>query len=157
MTGESSGHVHTLLPGDVVCGDRGECLETLLGSCIAVLLTDARHTVGAMCHIVHASEQREGDDKPCAYAAAAIDALYARLVERGFTPRLCEAYVFGGGNMFPHLVRGPHIGRRNAESVLARLQRDGVRVVVQDLGGTCYRRLRWTIGDAAPELVSVEV
>lgn len=157
MSALARGPLHTLLPGDVVCADRGESLETLLGSCVAVVLTDARRTVGAMCHIVHASEPREGDGNPAAFANAAIDALYAKLVQRGFTPRLCQAYVYGGGNMFPELVRGPHVGRRNAESVLERLRDDGVHVVVQDLGGACYRRLRWTIGDAEPELTAVEV
>jgi chemotaxis protein CheD len=157
MSAPECGPLHTLLPGDVICADRGECLETLLGSCVAVVLTDARRTVGAMCHIVHASAPREGDGNPGAFAGAAIDALYAKLIQRGFSPRLCQAYVYGGGNMFPRLVSGPHVGRRNAESVLERLRGDGVRIIVTDLGGTCYRRLRWTVGDAEPELTAVEV
>lgn len=157
MSTAPAGLVHTLLPGDVVCADRGESLETLLGSCIALLLMDARRTVGAMCHIVHASEPRDAEFNPAAFANAAIDALYAALIQRGFTPRLCQAHVYGGGNMFPALVRGAHVGRRNAESVLERLRRDGVQVVVQDLGGSCYRRLRWTVGDAAPALTAVDV
>lgn len=157
VSAESGGVVHTLLPGDVACADRGETLETLLGSCIAVLLMDGRRTVGAMCHIVHASEPRDAQDNPAAFANAAIDALYAALIQRGFTPRLCQAHVYGGGNMFPALVRGEHVGRRNAEAVLERLRQDGVQVVVRDLGGACYRRLRWTVGDAAPDLTAVDV
>ena len=43
-----------LAPGDVAIGTRGDRFETLLGSCVAIVLTDPRRTVGAMCHIVHA-------------------------------------------------------------------------------------------------------
>ena len=49
-----AGTLHVLHPGDVACGERGERFETLLGSCVAIVLTDPRRTVGAMCHIVHA-------------------------------------------------------------------------------------------------------
>ncbi|MCU0686006.1 MAG: hypothetical protein MUF34_27800, partial [Polyangiaceae bacterium] len=52
--------VHTLMPGDVACADRGERMETLLGSCIAIVLTDRRNTVGAMCHIVHCNPADAG-------------------------------------------------------------------------------------------------
>jgi hypothetical protein len=48
-----SGAVYLLHPGDVVCAERGDTLETLLGSCIAVLLSDRKRTIAAMCHIVH--------------------------------------------------------------------------------------------------------
>ena len=60
--------------------------------------------------------------------------------------------------MFPSLVRDSgHVGGRNVAAVLERLAELGVRVVHQDLGGTAYRRLRWTIGDADPEVTSVAV
>ena len=44
---EPPGPLHTLHPGDVVCAERGDRMETLLGSCVAVVLTDPRRTVGA--------------------------------------------------------------------------------------------------------------
>ena len=34
-------------------GYAGDRMKTLLGSCVAVILTDQRRTVGTMCHIVH--------------------------------------------------------------------------------------------------------
>ena len=42
-----------LMPGDVAIGQAGDQFKTLLGSCVSVVLTDPRRTVGAMCHIVH--------------------------------------------------------------------------------------------------------
>jgi chemotaxis protein CheD len=148
------GTVTLLHPGDVACGDAGDRLETLLGSCVAVVLTDPRRTIGAMCHIVHA-----GAGSGTAHAGPAIDRLYAHLLKRAIQPRFCEAYVYGGGNMFPQLVQrqAGHVGTRNIDVVLERLRRDGVRIVHQDVGGTAYRRLRWTVGPGAPEVVAVEM
>ncbi len=148
--------VHTLHPGDVACALRGDRLETLLGSCVSVILADTRRTVGAMCHIVHAGEAADPHDTR--YAMPALDAMARLLMQQGFGIGYCDAWVYGGGNMFPSLVRDSgHVGGRNVAAVLERLAELGVRVVHQDLGGTAYRRLRWTIGDADPEVTSVAV
>ncbi len=146
-----------LHPGDVACADAGGRLETLLGSCVAVILTDPRRTVGAMCHIVHAQAHRH-DRGDAHHAGPAIDAMCARLRARAIEPRLCAAYVYGGGNMFPGLAdASAHVGARNVAAVLARLASDGIRVVRRDTGGTAYRRLRWTVGPGEPEVVAVPV
>jgi chemotaxis protein CheD len=157
MTTQCKTLVQTLMPGDVVCGDRGERMETLLGSCIAVVLTDRRNTVGAMCHIVHCNPADEHSENPGAHAENAIATLYGLLQARGFCPTLCNAYVYGGGNMFPSLIEGPHIGEKNAQCVLSRLKRDGVRILAHDLGGSAYRRLTWTIGPQPPSVEAVAV
>ena len=140
-----------------MCAGRGERLETLLGSCVAVVLTDRHRTIGAMCHIVHANPAGRTSEKPCTHAGQAIDMLYAMVKARGFSPTLCDAYVYGGGNMFPSLVAGPHIGEKNGLCVLGRLRDDAVRVVHQDLGGATYRRLSWTVGPQLPVVEAVEV
>lgn len=147
-----------LHPGDVACGTRGDHLETLLGSCVAVVLTDPRRTVGAMCHIVHAS-LGGGDDnsRDSRFGDVALDVLYELLRERSIEPRLCEAYVYGGGNMFPKLFSGGHVGTANARWTLEALALDGVRVLHQDLGGTAYRKLSWTVGPGAPRVTAVAV
>lgn len=149
--------VHTLMPGDVVCADRGERLETLLGSCVAVVLTDRRRTIGAMCHIVHSHSACGATDNPGAFADCAVDTMYRLLRDRGFSPKLCDAFVYGGGNMFPSLVAGPHVGERNGRTVLDRLQLDGVRVIEVDLGGSNYRRVSWNIGPDLPNVTAVAV
>lgn len=149
--------LHTLHPGDVVCADRGDRLETLLGSCVAVILTDQSRTVGAMCHIVHSAPVAAGSSVPTAAADAAIDAMYRLLGIRGMNPRLCHAFVYGGGNMFPELFPLGHVGEGNARRVLDRLAADGVRVALRDLGGNAYRRLSWIIGPELPQVTAVEV
>jgi chemotaxis protein CheD len=150
---------HTLHPGDVACGARGDRLVTLLGSCVAVVMTDPRRSVGAMCHIVHASA-REGrhttaTPRDSAWGDVALGVMYELLRERGITPQLCEAYVYGGGNMFPGQFTAGHVGDSNARWTLQALAADGVRVLHHDLGGQSYRKLSWTVGPDAPEVTAV--
>jgi chemotaxis protein CheD len=148
---------YLLHPGDVACGTRGDHFETLLGSCVAVVLTDPRRTVGAMCHIVHVGEGRDAAARDSSYGNAALDLMYALLRGRGIEPRLCEAYVCGGGNMFPGLFAEGHVGSNNARWTLDALRQDGVRVLQQDLGGNRYRKLSWIVGAEAPRVTAVAV
>lgn len=150
--------MHTLHPGDVALGTRGDRLETLLGSCVAIILTDPRRTLGAMCHIVHPSGGAGDASANTAYAANALNAMYKGLAAHGINPRMCEAYVYGGGNMFPSVVMsGRHVGQANADWALSALAQDGITVVQHDVGGSSYRRLAWTVGTCLPEVTSVNV
>jgi chemotaxis protein CheD len=147
----------TLHPGDTVCAERDERVETLLGSCIAIVLTDQRRTIGTMCHIVHCKPATRFADNPCAYADAAIDDMYAKLIQRGYNPQLCEAFVYGGGNMFPDRYARTNVGEDNSRWVLDRLSSDGIRVQLHDVGGNVYRRFGWTVGPELPTVISVSV
>jgi chemotaxis protein CheD len=151
---------HVLHPGGVVLAEAGDRLQTLLGSCVAVVMTDPRRTVGTMCHIVHArGEARAGAVAPdTAWGDAALDAMYELLRARGIQPRLCQAWVYGGGHMFPALGRGAgDVGAINAHWTLQALALDGVQVLHHDLGGRAYRRLAWTVGSGEPEIEAVAV
>jgi chemotaxis protein CheD len=145
---------HLLHPGDVVCGERGDRLETLLGSCVAVILTDPRRTVGAMCHIVHPGGHARGDT---AFGEAALLQMQALLMARAITPALCQAWVLGGGNMFPDRYDHAHVGQANARWAMQALHDRGMCVIGQDLGGNRYRRVRWTVGDDEPQVSAVEM
>lgn len=142
--------VFDLMPGDVALGQAGEQLKTLLGSCVAVILTDPRRTVAAMCHIVHTGQPNAANRHNTAYGVCALDDMFQCLHHVGVTPRLCEAYVFGGGNMFPNLFHVNHVGRNNVTWVLHQLQQHHIRVVDQCLGGNGYRKVSWTVGPTEP-------
>lgn len=153
-----TGIVHTLHPGDVARGTAGDRLETLLGSCVAVILTDPRRTVGVMCHIVHTGAMSNRLPKTSAHADVAFQTMHRLLLEFGITPSLCEAYVYGGGNMFPSQPNAPvDVGRDNARWVIDTLAETGIQVLYQDVGGTAYRRLSWMVSPDAPSVTSVQV
>ena len=148
---------HTLKPGDVVCGSRGERMETLLGSCVAIVLTDPRRTLGAMCHIVHTGRASKVIATSGAYGEVAFDMMFAQLRAHGIDPLQCEAYVYGGGNMFPDQFCACHVGKRNADWVLDHLADYRIHVVSCDLCGCAYRRLSWTVGPIEPHVIAVPV
>ncbi len=156
-TPSEPGAVHVLHPGDVVCAERGERLETLLGSCVAIVLTDQRRTVGVMCHIVHSRPASNAARAGAAHADVALAAMYGLLRARGLVPTQCEAYVYGGGNMFPGIFMQSHVGDDNAQWALATLAGDGVPVLLDDVGGNTYRRLAWTVGPERPQVIAVPI
>lgn len=151
----------TLHPGDVACVDRGESLETLLGSCVAILLTDPRRTVGAMCHIVHAGGPGSAPTRQTAYGDAALAEMGRLLRTRGIDPQQCLAWVYGGGNMFPTRIGDApsdgNVGAANFEWALGALHAQGIRVLGVALGGHAYRKLRWTVGTDDPEVETVSM
>lgn len=144
-----------LMPGDVALAFAQDQLRTLLGSCVSVILTDPRRTVAAMCHIVHVGVPNAANMRNTAYGAPAMQDMFARLRVVGVTPKLCQAYVFGGGNMFPHLFMERHVGASNIEWVLQYLDAQGIGVVDQCLGGNGYRKVSWTVGPVAPLVETV--
>ena len=157
-----AGTVLVLHPGDVVCADRGDRLETLLGSCLAIVLTDPRRTVGVMCHIVHSrpassAARASGAHASTAHAGAALAAMYTLLRARGIEPTQCEAYVYGGGNMFPGIFMQSNVGDDNTEWALDALADDGIPVLLNDVGGDTYRRLAWTVGPDLPQVIAVPI
>lgn len=148
---------HVLHPGDVVCADRGDQLDTLLGSCVAIILTDTRRSIAAMCHLVHASPCGVRSQADGAYAEVALGMMFRLLRQRGITPGLCQAYVYGGGNMFPSQTAQADVGGNNARWALLALQDEGIPVLDQQLGANAYRRVRWTVGPQAPQVHAVQV
>jgi chemotaxis protein CheD len=144
-----------LMPGDVALGQAGERFKTLLGSCVSVLLTDPRRTVGAMCHIVHVGTPNAENRHNTAYGVAAMHEMFTQLRARGINPRLCQAYVYGGGNMFPQLFREKHVGASNVDWVLHYLETHEVQVLDHCLGGNGYRKVSWTVGPQEPVVETV--
>lgn len=144
-----------LMPGDVALGDAGDQLKTLLGSCVSVILTDPRRTVAAMCHIVHVGVPNAANKSNTAYGDVAMHDMFAHLRAKGVNPNMCEAYVFGGGNMFPQFFSAKNVGTSNADWVMNYLQAQGIKVIDQSLGGTGYRKVSWTVGPAKPAVETV--
>ena len=144
-----------LLPGDVALGLAGDKLKTLLGSCVSVILTDPRRTVGAMCHIVHAGQPNSANQYNTAFGAPAMADMFHRLHSVSVMPEMCEAYVFGGGNMFPQLFRERHIGTSNVDWALDFLAARHIRVLNHCLGGHGYRKVSWIVGPTDPLVETV--
>ena len=148
-----------LHPGDVAYGERGDRMSTLLGSCVSIILTDPRRTVGAMSHIVHArpASARGGGASAAAYGGAALQKMYGLLRAHAIEPKRCQAYIYGGGNMFPGMYPQMHVGASNSRWALDALESEGVEILHHDLGGATYRRLSWTVGPESPQVAAMPI
>lgn len=142
---------YELMPGDVALAYAGDELKTLLGSCVSVILTDPKRTVAAMCHIVHTGAPDLTQMHDTSYGQVALQVMGDLLRKAGLNPRMCHAFVYGGGNMFPAMAQGHnHVGARNIAWVTQVLADTGVRVVHTSLGGRTYRKVSWTVGKDLP-------
>lgn len=155
ITSKGPARAVELMPGDVVFGQSGDPFKTLLGSCICVILTDPRRTVAALCHIVHVGTPNASNQDNTAYGDAAMRKMFEYLLQRGLSPSRCEAYVLGGGNMFPQHFGGTHVGQTNAAWVLDYLDACDIALCAQDVGGNGYRKVTWTVGPEAPHVDTV--
>ena len=144
-----------LMPGEVALGRGGDQLKTLLGSCVSVILTDPRRTVGVMCHIVHVGRPNAANVHNTAYGQVAMQDMFDRLLDVAIPAARCQAYVYGGGNMFPQLFNTTHVGAKNADWVLDYLHDCGIAVVAHDVGGNGYRKVAWTVGRDPPAVETV--
>lgn len=151
----NASQVHELMPGDVAVGFAGDQFKTLLGSCVAVILTDPRRTVAAMCHIVHVGRPNAADAGNTAYGICAMEDMFGRLRGLGIAHRLCHAFVYGGGNMFPQFFGQRHVGGSNVDWVLDYLRTHHITVVSHCLGGQGYRRISWIVGPTEPMVDNV--
>lgn len=139
-----------LYPGDIAFAMHGDCLQTLLGSCVSVILTTARREAAAMCHLVHGSAAPFHKSRDTSYASAALP-FVRRLMQR-----FCdadsglEAFVFGGANMFPGRPRMCDVGGINLKATYTFLQDHGIDVVFESVGGCSFRKVTWMVGAGTP-------
>jgi chemotaxis protein CheD len=127
-----SGQIHTAhAPCTVV---------TILGSCVAVGLTDPIARVGGLCH--YALPNLLDRERSWRYGSVAIPDLIARLSESGGRRDRLEAKVFGGAciTAAPGSFGG-RLGTQNGELAYRLLWDAGIPIVTDDLGGGRGRKL----------------
>lgn len=86
------------------------------------------------------------DVKPGKYADTAIRALLRRMVENGASYTDVEAKIAGGSDMFEFESFGDGVGQRNVDAATAELEKLGVPVIDQDVGGKHGRTVEFTPG-----------
>ena len=124
-----------------------------LGSCVAIVLYDAVAQLGGLAHVVLPREAEAHDYLILTkFADAVIDLMMEGMRQQGADTRRLQAKIFGGGNMFPTLIAvgSPmDIGRRNVEAVREELERLGMRVVGEAVGGQSGRTVVFDTSDGS--------
>lgn len=142
--------------------ERGDAvLVTLgLGSCVAIMLHDARACAGAMAHILLPSASLARDTtNPAKFPETAVPLLVARLSALGAEPRRLVAKLAGGASMFAQLLPPGTVqmGERNVAAARATLRRAGIPLAREAVGGVAGRSVRFHVADGRVEIRSVGV
>lgn len=128
----------------VVASAPGIVLSSGLGSCVAVIIYDARRKIGGLAHIMLPdscqlqSEQSTFRNPQSTFKCAdtAIAVLLERLRSRGAMQRDIVAKMVGGARMFS-CYEDSHtgIGEQNITSVRRILRRERIALIGEDTGG----------------------
>ena len=122
-------------------------LVTSVGSCVAICLYDSMNKCGGLAHIMLPNSAIAPQNfPPCKFADTAIPALAEAL--RGTTGKEARlsAKIAGGANIFKfENNNGPHIGAKNIAAVKTSLETNKIRLVAEDVGGFCGRRINFSI------------
>lgn len=139
-----------LRPGDCWFGRTAGSAETILGSCISVVLFHPTLKHMGVSHCLLPSRRRKSDlSAPFGWFVDDTLQWFAQQMHDVHTqPSQFQAWLVGGGDMFPSVQHRHAIGQANilaAEQGLARL---GIPLQGSDVGGCCYRKLHVRLQDA---------
>ena len=126
---------------------REHIINTLLGSCVAVVLFCEKEKLGGMNHFMlpsitdPLSAVKKGDNAG-RYGLYAMELLINGLIKEGIKREALKAKVFGGGRVLEGVGSDKnHIGGKNVDFVLNYLKTEKIPVVSKDVGGRGGRKV----------------
>ena len=123
-------------------------LRTILGSCVGICLYDRIKKIGGLAHILLPIDSTGGAN-PEKYADTAIPLLVDRLVKEGAKKEYLSAKIVGGSAMFKFesSISLGQIGDRNIEETKKVLEKLGIPIVDEDIGGNIGRVINFFLED----------
>lgn len=128
-----------LSPGELVVRQGAGLIRTIVGSCVAVCLWDARARLGGMNHYLLPRPGRDDQPGP-RFGSIAIPQLIERTLAAGAARADLVAAVIGGGAPVSTIQVGA-VGASNTAIALLLLAEHDVPIVRQETGGAHGRRL----------------
>ena len=128
-----------LKPGYIFLSREPAIVYTVLGSCVAVCLWDRKNKIGGMNHFLF---PRIGDPAQATarYGNVATLTLFRMFLAEGAEKRELEGQIFGGSSRGPDSPES-EMGTQNVRIARRILERQGIPVTSEDVGGTLGRKL----------------
>jgi len=144
------GHARVyLLPGELRASKEPAQITTILGSCVAVCLWDAKSGSGGMNHFLLPA-WREGEGSSTRFGDIATRTLLQKILELGCQRRNLIAKLFGGAALFRSQDRYvASLGSKNVEAARTMMKNAGIPVIAQDTGGTHGRKVVFNTDDGS--------
>lgn len=150
-----------LRPGDWYFGQGDKRIRTILGSCVSFVFWHPQRRLGGMTHSLLPSRQRAapGTALDGHYVDESLELMLAAIARHGGDLPGYQVHLYGGGNMFPQILRGrvKNIGDVNVDTALAQLARVGLRSVRSHVRGEGHRKLSLDLTDGRILIQQVEV
>jgi chemotaxis protein CheD len=138
-----------LLPGELHAAAEPCQITTILGSCVAVCLWDAKLQAGGMNHFLF-PEWREDKGVSMRFGDLATRVLLEKLLKLGCRQRRLTAKIFGGSALFQQEDRYmASLGAKNVETALHMMKNFGIPVIAQDTGGAYGRKIIFHTDDGS--------
>jgi len=119
-----------VLPGEYFVSSDDVMIMTVLGSCIAACIWDARARAGGMNHFM--LPEGDGQEGGGRYGSYAMELLINKLLKAGARRESMQAKVFGGAQVMAGFT-SMNVGERNTQFVLDYLSTERIPVVSQDV------------------------
>jgi chemotaxis protein CheD len=140
---------YSLKPGELFVGEEVAQVETLLGSCVAVVMFSPRTRVGAICHsLLPSCRNEEPCVTSCLQGPRFVDCSILRMLDwflqRGIQRRELVVKLFGGSDMFAAAEdesTRKGIGQQNIERAMQVLEQEGLTLMASDVGGLRGRKI----------------
>ncbi|KAF0217441.1 MAG: chemotaxis protein [Geobacteraceae bacterium] len=138
---------HYLKPGEMFLGENPTLVTTLLGSCVSITMYSQRFRVGAICHGLLPSCRGKGRcdcTESFRYVDCSIRQMMGGFHQLGIVREEIEVKVFGGSDMFSSDEKtgiSIAVGTQNVEMALKVIEREGLRLLVSDVGGSRGRKI----------------
>jgi len=131
-------------PGQVAVSDEAGVLTTILGSCVAVCLHDAKLRVGGLNHYL-LPNTASAPDVAARYGPLAIRQLVENMIGYGAQTKRMTAQIYGGAAVLAAFSdERNHLGMRNAQLAREMMAEYGIPVTATDVGGNRGRKLTFS-------------
>lgn len=140
-----------LNPGDRFFGSRQGRAETILGSCVSVLVWLPSHGLLGLSHCLLPTRQQHASSPSDAgfYLDETLQWFVWQMRLHRTSPEQYQAWIFGGGDMFARQAEHPAIGEANVRAAKLGVQHWQMSLQGADVGGTVYRKLSVDLASAA--------
>ncbi|MFH0709679.1 MAG: chemotaxis protein CheD [Pseudomonadota bacterium] len=119
-------------------------ISTVLGSCVAVCLYDAKLGIGGMNHYLLPFWNGNGLQSP-KFGNISIPKLIESMFSHGSTHRTIQAKIFGGASMNIMATEAMMIGQKNILVAKEILDEYKIAIVAEDVGGQNGRKIQFDL------------
>lgn len=133
-----------VLIGQVALTRPPNVLQTVLGSCLGVVLYDEINKIMGMTHVLlPSSVGRTPSELPGKYADKAVECLYNALIKLGGQHSNIKAKIAGGARMFQASIdySNTDVGSDNTKAVKQALKKLNIKIIAEDTGGCVGRKI----------------